>query len=399
MESFGLTDDADQAAHSALGASGAHRWLNCPGSFALSRKAPAGRPSIYAATGTLAHSLIEQALKKGPQVLDLMRGSVVTTAGYEIAVDDDFIEGIEVMLNYVTGLSEEVPTKIFRIEETVYLDAYFRRRDPPPVRLFGRLDVAVFDEFTGEVEIIDYKNGTGVIVDPTDNPQMLYYAAGLLPQLPNSSIVKTIKLTIVQPHARSLLKVRSSSLHVIDLLMWIEDTLIPGVEACAKDDAPLNPGSYCRFCPASFACPALHAKAVEMAKKDFAQHTLPGSPDELAEALNTAVLAEAWIDAIRSYAMEQLKQQVRIPGWGLGPTRPVRRWKDESAVQSIASLLGYGPDAYRHDLLTPAQMEKLAKRKGTSWDTQFAPLVESVSSGVKLVRTETTNPLDDFDEF
>lgn len=134
-----------------------------------------------------------------------------------------------------------------------------------------------------------------------------------------------------------------------------------------------------------------------MAKREFDDCVLPLDMNELAQSLATAEIAEHWIDAIRSYAMEQLKRQVAIPGWRLAPTRPTRRWKDEQAVSDVA-IQAIGDEAFRHEVLSPAQMEKLAKRKHLSWDKEFAPLVEKVSLGVKLERTDVSDPAKDFPE-
>ena len=146
-----------------------------------------------------------------------------------------------------------------------------------------------------------------------------------------------IKLTIVQPHAQGVSPIRSWEIDVVDLLLWVDDVLVPGVEACAQPDAPLNPGTWCRFCPVSHACPKLMADALEMAKAEFDDYHRQDA-DELARALDTAERAELWIARIREFAIDQLQHQVRIPGWGLVPTRPTRKWLAPDA--DIAGRLG-----------------------------------------------------------
>ena len=47
-------------AHSDLGASGMDRWSHCAASFALSQKERHRLPTVHAATGTVAHNLVEQ---------------------------------------------------------------------------------------------------------------------------------------------------------------------------------------------------------------------------------------------------------------------------------------------------------------------------------------------------
>ena len=49
--------------HARCSASAAHRWINCPGSVALSDQCPDPGASSYADEGTLAHSLAELKLR------------------------------------------------------------------------------------------------------------------------------------------------------------------------------------------------------------------------------------------------------------------------------------------------------------------------------------------------
>jgi hypothetical protein len=403
-------EDDDLPAHSLLGASGAYRWLNCPGSFRLSRSAPARPASIYAATGTLAHRYIEEAITQTPpgtrwHVPDTEAGAQIQVERHVIEVDQDFIDGVNLMLDYIWDRSLQY--SMFGAEFTVRLDSYFVQANiKPPTRLYGRTDLVMVDKPRRLLEVVDYKNGAGILVEVENNPQMLFYAAGVLAELGqkfSDLVIDTVKLTVVQPHARSVEKIRSWTVDALDVLLWVDEVLIPGVQRCAQPDAPLNPDPYwCQFCPASHTCPALIDKANQMAKHAFTDDqddplsTLPSSPEKLAEALDLADQAETWIKALRAYATEQLKAQVRIPNWGLVPTRPVRRWTElgVSQVETNLVTLGLAREGHRSELLTPAQMEKLARRKGHTWDAWFGPYVESHSSGVKLARTDRADAAD-----
>ena len=126
-----------------------------------------------------------------------------------------------------------------------------------------------------------------------------------------------------------------------------------------------------------------------MAQIEFDDRKLSDDPQELSRQLDIAELAAVWIEAIRAHALEKLKRQERIPNWGLTPTRPVRRWSDENLADQTATMLGLSPgDTHRAELRSPAQLEKLVSRRVSraAWDTHLAPLVESHSSGVKLMR-------------
>lgn len=375
-------------AHSLLGASAAHRWLSCPGSFALSRREPHRPTSIYAATGTLAHEYIEQAARNGSMHCNESElDQTKTIDGHAVPVTRDLIDGVNVMLDYL-----QTRRKTWgEVELRVSLDGYFPAG--PPVPVFGTLDAAMVNP--PWLEIIDYKNGSGVRVNPAENPQLLFYAAGALASgVPEGDKITKARLTIVQPHAGGA-PVRSWEISVVDLLMWVDDVLVPGVDACTRPDAPFNAGPWCRFCPVSHACPELHKAAVAAAKTDFAP---VDDLDELADALNLAERAELWIDGLRDFALGRLQQQERIPGWGLVPTRPTRKWtQPEQEVKYRLEALGASySDVFETRLRSPAQMEKhlCRTRSGQKLWKTIEDIVEARSSGVKLGRDHP--PREDF---
>jgi hypothetical protein len=383
--------------HSLLGASSAHRWLNCPGSFRLSQTAPHRPPSIYAATGTLAHEMIETSVRDGSFRCDESRqGHVLLRDDHLIRIDQDLIDGVNVMLEYLD--QQSVASDWLNVEFQVDLTEYF---SAPPIPVFGTLDAAILT--APVLEIVDYKNGSGITVTPVENPQLLFYAAGVLRSLPvqwrDPGLVERIKLTIVQPHVVGVAPIRSWEIDVLDLLMWVDEILIPGVDACTQDNAPLVPGSWCRFCPVVHACPRLMADAIAMAKREFDDNT-PTDVGELARALDAAERAELWIARIREFAVDQLEHQVRIPGWGLVPTRPTRKWlqPDTDIATRLSSLGANHDEVWETRLRSPAQIEKQLhrSRKGRAiWD-EAQRMVEARSSGVKLGRDSHADAWEDF---
>jgi hypothetical protein len=373
-----------------LGASSAYRWLSCPGSFHLSQQHPHRPSSIYAATGSLAHDWIERAVNAGaPEIDQGQVGQVWDRDGHTGTIDQDFIDGVNVMLEYISKGAEWK-----EVEFRVSLDDYFT---DPPAPMFGTVDAGLLTLHDRTLEVVDYKNGAGVVVTPKENPQLLYYGAGVLRYLPPArrDRVENIKLTIVQPHAQGVAPIRSWETSPVDLLMWVDETLVPGVEACAQDNAPLVPGSWCRFCPVSHACPRLQQDAVAMAKHEFDDGDMPQKPGDLAQALETAERAQLWIDRVREHALDRLQHQVRIPGWGLIPTRPTRKWvSDETSTAALLTTMGVPHDTiFETRLRSPAQIEKALVRTPDDrrlWEDHLAAkLVESKSSGVKLSRTGT----------
>jgi len=387
-----------EPAHSLLGASSAHRWLSCPGSFKLSQSAPHRPASIYAATGTLAHEFIEQQTKsQGFSRLPVGElGQTYQRDGHSITVDRELIDGVNRMLDYLFDAA--VSADWVDIEFRVDLAGYFP--EPPPVPVFGTVDAAAL--ISPVLEVIDYKNGAGVMVTPVENPQLMFYAAGVLDLLPQAARdqVERIKLTVVQPHAIGVPPVRSWEISVIDLLLWVDEVLVPGVAHCARDDAPLVPGDWCRFCPVVHACPALYGAAVKAAQSEFGDDDPPTDPGDLAHWLDVAERAELWITRLREHAVDQLEHQVRIPGWGLVPTRATRQWlaPDSDIAEKLQELGATHDEVWETRVRSPAQIEKQLNRtrKGKRvWDMARS-LAEARSSGVKLGRDTSTNAREDF---
>lgn len=390
-------------AHSLLGASSAHRWLACPGSFRLSQTAPHRPTSRYAAAGTIAHGLIERSAKNAFRPLDASEiGKTWLCDGHSGVIDEAFVAGINVMIDYLRS----VPSDVVTIEHRLSLDDYFS--PPPSVPLFGTSDAVLASWRPATLEIVDYKNGSGVPVQPVWNSQLMYYAAGAVAEWaamePPGGWTR-IRLTVVQPHAGGA-PVRSWDLAPIDLSMWIEEVLIPGVRACEAPDAPLKAGEWCRFCPVSQHCPLLHESAQAAAKAEFDEIEVPTEGSELAAALEQAERAEMWIAAVREHALDQLQRQVAIPGWTLVPTRATRKWvKPDDDIAAALRGAGALPNViYETKVRSPASLEKVLTwtREGRQlWanEVQGQGLFERRSSGVKVGRSDTPSAQDEFDEF
>jgi hypothetical protein len=146
-------------------------------------------------------------------------------------------------------------------------------------------------------------------------------------------------------------------------------------------------------------CPALVNAANTLAKREFEERMPCGTPADLAEQLDLAEHVEVWINALRGYAVQQLTGHHAVPGWTLVPTRPTRRWKDPQVVGALLDRMGWD-QGWRREPLSPGQMEKRFERgQGeTTWQHHFAPLIERVSSGVKLARDPTSPAAKDFPE-
>lgn len=264
---------AGPTVHSELGASGAKRWMTCPGSFSAAREAAraAARASssIHAATGTVAHSVAERVLSGELSCAAAAEGEVHVVSGWTIAVDDAMTSAVQV---YVSEVQLRTNTWcVVKHEERVTLDHWWTVRGlpPPAVELFGTADTWIYNTLTRRLTIVDYKHGAGVYVAVTDNPQLLYYAAGVLAGFAGNMKVNDVEIVVVQPRVENQPAVRSEIIDVLDLRLWIDEQLIPAVEAVFQPDAPLVPGAHCRFCAARPTCPARVQEAQSAAKSAF----------------------------------------------------------------------------------------------------------------------------------
>src|SRR5215469_6297418 len=368
--------------HSLLGASGASRWLACPGSFKLSQAVTPAPPSIYAATGTVAHILIEEAIKNKFCLLPNLFGQVRSVDGVDVLIDHEMLDAVQIMLDYAR--SRLAPKRLFKSEMRVFPHLPFK----PPVDVFGSLDLVIADVFESWFEIIDYKHGAGVPVKAERNAQLLYYAAGAyaaLHQGAPGAKFDEVRLTIVQPRIPGQAVIKQWAISLLDLELWVYDVLVPGIEACLDAFAPLVPGEHCRFCPAIAGCPALLWKAQAAAKNEFDDYTGENpAMMSLSEKLALADQLEVWMNALRDDAKRRLEDGEHIPGWRVVPTRPTRKWTNEvSAAYRLTQQLGLPRDElFKREMLSPAQMEKaFAKKVGSAqWDKTMRPLIQAVSS-------------------
>lgn len=228
--------------HSPLGASGAERWMHCPGSNVLLKalNLPPSDEEDYQVQGSAAHEAAAHCI-----INKLDAWEVIGEKFYGATpVTGAMAEAVQVYLDYVNGL---------RASASASWWCEFHISDDLHPLFYGTVDFAVLAD--GTLEVVDFKYGEGIIVEPEMNPQLLYYAYGLLQHQPGA---RRVKLTIVQPRAwHPDSRIRSFELSADEVAEWGEKTLLPAMQA-AEIDETLDAGPWCRFCPAKLACPLLH---------------------------------------------------------------------------------------------------------------------------------------------
>jgi len=371
----------------------ASNWT-CAGRMAMVSIAPDAKSSIYAAEGTAAHEISEKALR-GDKDCSKFLGEVYTIDGFDVEITEELTNSAQRYVDYVVAQSSTDGCVLF-IEERHSLAQL-----DPPFDAGGTCDAIIIKPKLREIEVVDLKNGRG-IVEVNNNKQTRTYALLALLNAPKELVdqIDQVKVTIVQPRASHKDgRIRSETFHLAELIEWTAElmqamgrskkaldafNMINGSRTLFDEwaAAALTPGN-CTFCPAQGMCPALRSKALaitpEVAKtwfEDITLETVPMisntvpalSPEELSHILDGIDMLEDWAKAVRATAHSLAESGVTIPGYKLVDKISNRKWAadDEKIVADLKSVIKLTEDQiFSRRLLSPAQIEKIigAKRK------------------------------------
>lgn len=414
-------------AHARLSASQTKRWANCPGSVAYLEKYPnLEEPSGYhAMLGTAAHALAEHCLREGSEVFAYEDRLIeITNPGSDnegtkilskrskmpksttrvvFIVDQEMIDAVSCMTRYVykrcveLGLMDHemvlgeadwasevaalVKNGTVRLEERVV---------PLPERndTGGTGDV-IIDAWPDVLEIVDYKNGSGIFVPVDMNDQLRSYALGALQS--ESADYDVVRYTICQP--RHLKAPEDGIMYeettVEELFIWKNElamaaSQVDEARVAVADGAGLadlfdagfisagKDGNHCTFCPImGHPCPAAQAAAEAQCIKDFEDEPMdmlpPTDEDALARILVWAPFLTKFLKEVEEKAETYLMAGGTVPGKKLVHGRSTRRWatSDEKAIIKLM-VDEYG--AQEEDLysepkfITGPQAEKLVPK-------------------------------------
>ena len=339
----------ESKAHSHLSASSAHRWFNCPGSVGLSKLMPPQPSSVYAEEGTLAHSWLEYKLYKS-----LLAKNTKKPEG---ELTDEMEEAIDVAVNYIGDKF------MFASDDKILIEGRF---DLSYIHegMFGTAD---FSGLTpeGELYVVDYKHGKGVVVDIEDNKQLLFYAVGAVNHFDVPSDTK-VTMVIIQPRAMGKV-IKEWTITAGEIHDWT-NILIEKAKEADQDNAELKSGKWCKWCPAQGKCPAMakemfgnivETKVSEVKKLELPKPELL-TKEEVVNIIDKKEMIESWLEACYGYLQAAAIQGEMIPGYKLVQRTGHRKWNNtQEVVQQFGSL---GDDIYvikPKELKSPAQLEKL----------------------------------------
>lgn len=339
--------------HARLSASSAFRWINCPGSVALSDQCPTPASSSYADEGTLAHAIGELKLRYvndeiskrqlNAKMKPLLQseyycGEMEEATGYYA---DAVIEALE-----AAGEDAEL-----MIEQQFSLDRWVPEG-------FGTSDAVVIGG--GVIQVIDLKYGKGIKVDARNNPQLRLYGLGAANLFDSLYDFDTVRMTIIQPR---LDHISTEELPLSELLAWAEDDVKPRAQMAMDGTDYTAVGDWCRFCPAKAVCRKRAEYNLSIAKDDFRNPPLL-SDEEIGEVLRRADELQHWVKDVGDYALEQALAGKQYDGWKLVEGRSVRKYADDLKVAEALKAAGYDEAMlYERKLYGISAMEKIVGKK------------------------------------
>lgn len=341
--------------HARLSASGAKKWINCPGSIQLEENFE-DKPSQFAEEGTNAHALGEAKIRLATKEYNRTK---YHNAIRNLEITEDMEDYAESYKNYVieryNSALQKTPDAILMLEQRLDFSKYVPDG-------FGTGDAVIIAE--GKLEIIDLKYGKGVEVSAVDNPQLRLYALGAYEAFDMLYGFDTVEMTIYQPR---LDNISSENISVAELLEWGES--VKKAAQLANDDSVIEcvAGKHCDtgFCKARPVCRACAEERQKMAVYDFKPPAML-TVAEIADIIEQSASLEKWAKLVCDYALEQAyKHGVEYPGYKVVEGRSNRKYsKPDSEVAKILTDNGYQEsDILVHKLKGITDIEKLLGKK------------------------------------
>jgi hypothetical protein len=317
--------------------------MNCAGSVGLLKDLHIEQDSDepeYRSLGTSAHKTADTCLKTGAEAWELINQEMG-----KHKVDAEMATAVQVYLDEITAIKTANPGGKEYIEYGIDYAEFHKD-------FYGTLDWGYV--VNKKLWVRDYKHGEGVAVEVEDNPQIKYYAFGLLRHHPE---VTDVDLGIVQPRIVYLDPVRTWETTGNDIRTWAERELKPAMERTALDN-DLDAGAWCRFCPAKLVCPlmwSLFGAAMQTDPKQVVNLT----PDIFGKSYQYLAPLKSFVAAFEAEAFNRLNRGDKIPEIKMVEKKSNRVFK---AGADQIFVPKYGSEAYTKPALKgPAEMEKLGE--------------------------------------
>jgi len=363
--------------HKKFGGSSAQRTLACNGWANES----AGIPNSVGAAahrGTALHDLFEKGMMDPDTNFHPYIGNTVMVDGAEYTFTDEDI-------NDSLASALEAATDLIEAEGVTDIVAEVFTEVSPLIG--GSADLLMCSDDT--IIVADLKTGFGHQVFPENNAQLLFYAWICTQNAEVDDMFgerNRVVLAIIQPNNRDLPVLRTWET-TYEAVMAFGKRFLLAVQFAETEAATLNPGSWCLFCPAAALCSEREARAVNALKCD------PSDLGILANNLDMLDELRSWIGAVDKLAYEQLNQGAGVPGYKLVAKRATTYYTvdEEVLINRLRRKLGGIKGMTKpHQILSPAQLKKLAKAKGVEID--FSQITEKRSTGNAVAHESDKRP-------
>lgn len=360
--------------HARLSPSAAHRWLNCTRSVKLEEQFP-DSTSDASLEGTIAHALCalllyelqDHGTYKTIDVQDIAQqgGDDYTPAQYAEWFSEDMMQHAEDYANYVwneyQAQLKSTPDAILMIETKIDVSMYGKD-------MSGTTDAAIVSDSI--LHIFDFKYGRGVRVDAVDNPQMMIYALGNVEKHSSMYAFKTVNMTIYQPRINNIV---SYGMLVKDLLKWGALTLKPKATDAYEGKGVFAAGAWCKFCKAKALCRECANACTAEYKEKHERDANTLTDEEITHIITISDDITSWLDSVKSYASEQLKNGKPIKGLKLVEGRSTRKYADTDKVAELLISSGFSEEQiFEKKLKAITAMEKTITKK------VFTPLLSDL---------------------
>jgi hypothetical protein len=379
--------------HATYSPSSADRWMACPGSVDASFgvEATDSEHNEYTASGSTIHAIGEMILRTvfldKEDYRPILDHALTETWGYYVEelppefatlpVTLDMIDQVETYLHEVRNLLDE-PYNLGIEKRLTYNE-----------QLFGTADLVDWND--ERILICDLKTGSGNMVSPQNNKQLMTYAGMYLHNcvLDYPPYPRKVTLAIIQPPDEERpLKTWDTDIQTIEKHM--EEVR----DAMMRTD--LNAGKHCRWCPVRASCHKLHELATNAMSLDLDGLT----PEGWKDALDMAVILKPWCEQVFGRAHQHVAENgLNIPGWKLVQKVGRLNWASETEAEyAINEALDEAdvdlletPTIHKPaTLLTPLQVKKALKG---IVDAEFIDdLAVRKSSGTILVPENDKRP-------
>ena len=329
------------AKHAKLSPSSSHRWLECTPSANLEAEFE-NKTNPAAEEGTAAHALCEHKLKRA-----LKKRSKRPVSGYDSDEMEECSDAyVQFVLESYEAAKQNCKDPLIMIEQKVDFSEYVPDG-------FGTADCLIVSD--DKLHVIDFKYGTGVLVDAKDNPQMKCYALGALTLFDSLYDIQEVSMTIFQPRREN---VCTWTIPIHELLQWADEVLKPKAQLALKGEGEFHSGPWCTFCRAEARCRARSEEKLQLAQEEFRLPPLL-TDEEIEEILAVIPELTKWANDLMAYASEAaIEHGKQWKGFKVVEGRSNRKYKDETKVAEACKEAGY-TDIYRQSLIPLTEMEKL----------------------------------------